>query len=257
MIHWRLQFWIRSLLACMAVVAMLLAAGIRFGEHIAWLVNRSRLPTLQAIPATPLVVEPVAEKFTSCTIGPMTLELPASICQRFDVQRSPGISLRFTDGTRTALINLTPMRDWVGFQATGFPDKANQTHLRLYREIAGVRSSDFSLGMTTEQLRWHKWLVTNRQFVPHAESIEYVETAGLEANLIRFSSVGYNYEWGTTDGKWKGTVMFLDPTGDSDWIRYAASTFSLCGDPRVLLNATDAELKKLVALSQANAHPEN
>ena len=209
----------------MAVVAILLAAGIRLGEHFAWLANSSLLRTIQAIPATPLVVEPVAEKFTSCTIGPMTLELPASMCQRFDVQRDPGngsISLRFTDNTRTALVNLTPMRDFVPFQLTGFPDKANQTHFQLCREIAGVRSSDFSFGMTTEQLRWHKWLVTNRRFVPDVESIEYVETAGLEANLLRFSSVAYNYEWGTTDGEWKGAVTFLDPTGNPDWIRYAA-----------------------------------
>ena len=92
---------------------------------------------------------------------------------------------------------------------------------------------------------------------PQTTYIEYVETAGLDANLLRFSSVAYNYEWGTTDGEWKGAVTVLDPTGNPDWIRYAASTFSLCGDPRVFLTSTDAELKELVAFSQVDAEPEN
>lgn len=119
--------------------------------------------------------------------------------QTFAVKRpsNGGINLHFTDNTRTAIVNLTPMRDFVMFPMTDYPDKVGQTDMRLYREIANVGSSDFSFDMTREQLRWHKWLVTNRSFIPDVESIEYVDKPDLVANLLRFLPTTYSFEWST------------------------------------------------------------
>ena len=255
----RFKFSIRSLLACIAAVALLLGLVVRFGGHAVWLATRTRLPTIQSIPASVLNAEPVEEEFRNCNIGPISLGLPVSMCQTVQVRRpgSGGINLHFSDNSRTAIVNLTPLQDTVSFPRTEFPDRVGETDMRLYREIAAVQSSDFSFAMTNQQLRWHKWLVTNRRFIPEVESIEYRETPELEANLLRFSSTVYNFEWGTTDGKWKGAVTFHDPTGNPDWIRNAASTFALRGDPSVFVTATDAELKAMVtSLRDANAPEE-
>jgi hypothetical protein len=89
-----------------------------------------------------------------------------------------------------------------------------------------------------------------RSAIPAVESIEYDDTPDLEANLLRFSATAYNFEWGTTNGEWKGAVTFIDPTGDTGWIRFAASTFELRGDPSVFLKTTDAEPRALVASSR-------
>ena len=138
-----------------------------------------------------------------------------------------------------------------------FPSKAGRTDFQIYKEIASANSTDFSFGMSTEQLRWHKWLVTNRKFFPSADPMEFVETRELEAKLLRLSPNHSSFEWETTNGEWKGILRFIDPTGDPGWIRYVASTFELRGDPSVFLQATDVELKAMVSLSQNASPPGN
>ena len=250
--HLKPRFSIRTLLVCIALVAMLLAAGIRFGAHFVWLAASSRLRSVESIPTATLVVPPIVEKFGRCEIGPISLDLPMSMHESFKVQRDPrngSVNLRFTDSARTVLVNLTPIRDFAMFPLTGFPDKTDHTHSQLYRQIATVKSSDFSFGMTAEELRWHEWLVTNRQFMPDVESIEHVDKPEFEGNLLRFApptGIAYNFEWATTDGEWNGAVTFHDQTDNPDWIRFAASTFAVSGDPSVFQNATDSEIESVI-----------
>jgi hypothetical protein len=255
----RLTFSIRSLLACIACIALLLALGIRFGAHALWYVTGVQRPTITAVPLTPLVVEPIAEETTSVIIGPYSLRLPASMCQSFEVKRPTGfgVVLLFTDNTRKAIIHLSPSHNARFFPMADFPSKAGLTDFQIYKEIVSANSTDFSFGMSTEQLRWHKWLVTNRKFFPNVEPIKFVETRELEAKLLRLSSNHSSFEWETTNGEWKGVLRFIDPTGDPGWIRYVASTFELRGDPSVFSHATDAELKAMVSLSQDASPPRN
>jgi hypothetical protein len=255
----RLTFSIRSLLASIACIAVLLALGIRFGEHARWYVTSVQRPTITAVPVTPLVVEPIAEETTSIIIGPYSLRLPASMCQAFEVKRQNGFgpALLFTDNTRKAIIHLSPAHNARFFSMADFPSKAGRTDFQIYKEIASANSTDFSFGMSTEQLRWHKWLVTNRKFFTNVEPIEVVETRELEAKLLRLSPNHSSFEWETTNGEWKGMLRFIDPTGDPGWIRFVASTFELRGTPSVFSHATDDELRMMVSFSNKVSQPKN
>jgi len=233
---------------------------MRFGPHLFWLLDRTRLPLVDSISNVSLDVEPTTETFFRCQVGPIAIDLPESMRGNFDAQRdlsNDRVSLRFTDGIRTAHVNVTPMKDFVMFPMSGFPNKKNDTHSQLYRQIAAVKSSDFSFWMTTDELRWHKWLITNRRLLHEPESIENIDCTSMEGNLLRFPStkgICYNFEWATTDGEWKGAVSFEDPADNPNWIKHAASTFDLNGDTSTFLtgdtstirNAPDMAIKALV-----------
>ena len=255
----RFRFSLRSAIVCMALIAMLLAIGIRFGGHVRWAAVKAWRPAVTPIPTSMLVAESINEEFGGCEIGPIRIDLPLSMREKFDVQRSPrigSVNLRFTDGVRTVLVNLTPAKDFVMFPVTGFPDKANFTHVQLYRQIASAKSSDFSFAMSTDELHWHEWLMTNRQYLPDSESIEKNDTPEIQGNLLRFSSatgISYIYEWTTLADKWKGAITFHDPADDPNCIRLATSTFTVNGDLEVFKNATDAELKSLVVPIQTKS----
>ena len=110
--------------------------------------------------------------------------------------------------------------------------------------------------MTTKELQWHKWLVSNRRNIATAESIESFDSPSVEANLLRLETskgIAYSFEWSTTDGKWKGAVSFVDSEDAPGWIRQAASTFELTGDPSTLLNATNAKIDASIATSQSES----
>ena len=121
---------------------------------------------------------------------------------------------------------------------------------------ASAQSDDFSIWMTTKELQWHKWLVSNRRNIATAESIESFDSPSVEANLLRLETskgIAYSFEWSTTDGKWKGAVSFVDSEDAPGWIRQAASTFELTGDPSTILNATNAKINASIATSQSES----
>ena len=73
------------------------------------------------------------EKSSDCAEA----DLPESMHGKFAVLRGPtngSVSVAFSDNNRTAIVNLTPLKDFAGIQASDFPDKTDYTHSQLYRQ---------------------------------------------------------------------------------------------------------------------------
>jgi hypothetical protein len=83
------------------------------------------------------------------------------------------------------------------------------------------------------------------------ESLEHNFDSNVNGNLLSFSPTYKIYDWGTSDGKWKGTMHFDGADHGNAWVRHTCATFAVIADPSVFLGANDATIKSMISFSAA------
>lgn len=248
----RLKFTVGNMLLFFATIALLL----RFSPHILWKAGRTDISSgVIAIPSMPLAQSRLDDDSrVSCQVGPVSFEIPHSMANNIGVHRGIGGGfLRLQNEDCSVLVQL-PKRNDPSLQGllNDFPEKANLTFPRLYKEITDAKSSDFSWGMSYKELEWHKWLLSTRADMAwmNIDSVEFLSTPKLEGNLVASSS-GHAFQWSTVDSKWNGVIHFNGSTAsDAKWIRILCSTFTINGDPEMLRGYDEAAIKTMIIIRE-------
>jgi hypothetical protein len=250
----RLRFSVRKLLLAVALLGGLLALTLHFAPHVLWKWHRLDSNAVVPHPHKSLVDVTPDEELACCRVGPVSVELPASMCTNLRVQRGiGGVFLCFDDAQRSIALQLPHPAGTVltSQEAAAFPDKAALTFPRLHREIAEASSDDFSFGMSKRELAWHAWLISRRSFLVKDDSpYEYLWRPDLDGVLVRLSTTNWTFQWETIDHEWEGMTTYKSSSPDDvDWIRHACTTFSIDGDPTELQEVDDATLHKLLQIT--------
>ncbi len=257
----RFRFSVRTLLIAFTVLAALLGVSIRFGPHVVWRMAYSHISTgVVPIPSRPLIAAPPDEILVTCRIGPVSFMLPESLACAVEVHRGiGGAFLVFYDNDRHMIVQLPQPEEGALLPAEirAFPDKAQQTFPQTYREITAAQSSDFSFGMSRQELGWHALLLTRRALIgDDVDSIEYLSKPDVEGNLVAFR-LRHIFQWATTDGQWQGDITFKGASPDDvDWMRQVCATFTIDGDLGVLQNRDDAAIQALINILDADGERE-
>jgi hypothetical protein len=244
--------WTILISVALGVVAVL---AMRYWPHLLWKVAFAKTANeVVAIPTRPLAVTPADEPMSTCTIGPVSFAIPTNMTEDVAFRRGMGgIYATFNDKTRRASIFLPQPHSRV-FQDSivGFPDKADLTFSRLYKEACEASSSDFSFSMSRREVNWHGWLMTQRLLMPgDLQLVEYSFRDDMDGHLTVVSATPV-FEWDTTDLKWEGLIYFRDantPNMATDWMRRTSASFAINGDPSVLAGLDEDAIKAMMTLS--------
>jgi len=190
-----------------------------------------------------------------CNVGPVSFELPAKMANSVAVDRGiGGVFLRFYEDDRSLFLQL-PKRyrgALLQHEIDAFPEKSKMTFPRLLKEIDDGQSADFSFGMSHEELRWHKWVLTTRsQMSSDIDLVEYLWRPDLDGHLTSlYSYSAHTFQWATTDRQWEGAMYFrCSSRDDMDWIRHVCTTFVIQGDPSVFDNRDNASIESMITFT--------
>ncbi|MDB2685581.1 hypothetical protein N9Y42_00015 [Mariniblastus sp.] len=245
---------IRTLVIGVLLLCVLLGASIQFGSHLRWKITRSEIANgFEAIPTQPLVDVRPNEKLVTCSIGPLTFELPARLTETYEVPRGIGGKfLNFYDTTgRQVIVEIpTTQSAQVVIGDIGNPEFAQQSFPRFCKEVVEAQSSDFSWLMTKTQLRNHIFLLEHRAATSDdIVLLEYLWRDDLEATLTH--SNFFTFQWTALDDRLSGTVHFTASSpGETDWIRHFCTSFRVDGDPLQISTLKDSEFKSMLTVTE-------
>jgi len=286
----RIRFSLRTLLIGFGVFCASLAFSLRFGPHLHWRFARPKVCAgIVAIPVKPLVAPPPDGDVVTCQIGPISFELPEWMSRTFSVAGSsimpaiPGLAPEGVDpggvsfsgadfSGRPCHLHFRLPSPYDGFpQSTisGLPAKKVLSGARLWKEVYGAQSSDFSFGMSPSELRWHQWLLTRRsQESRDVRLLEYLWREDFECCSLTYVQDNYSspetticcVNWETVDRNWEGSMYFTSDSINSShhagWIRRALATLTIQGDPAALWKRDEATIKSLIKITSRDTPPQ-
>lgn len=216
----------------MLLILPVLGIPLAYWDHFAFVLESRRSDPVPPFPVAPLKPpnpKDRGEASRQCILGPISIELPASMEDISLVgDRLPYIMLSVAGGGRTATITVGP-----GFRSgprrPAFAFESNQPRPRLLLQVAEADSQDFSFAMTRRELARFRWRLSQRREWTEAghRRLEFGRDQQSERTLV-LRDHGGTLEWESVDRGLQAMVRFhSDRKHDWDWMRRAAASYSL------------------------------
>lgn len=241
------------------IAVLLLAVGAVFAtlywRHLTWKIAVTATSTeFKPLPTKMMTVPPPPEPFSICKLGPVEFAVPTAVTGNVSFRRGIGGLFVILGDTKRRVTVSMPEPESLLFQNTiaNRPEKKQLTFSRLHKEILEASSSDFSFGMSQEELAWHGWLMAQRAMFPEEiEGLEYLFRDQIDGHFMMLGEV-IVYQWSTADLKWEGYMYFSDAEEGAtvtDWMRVTAASFTINGDPSELAKLDEEQAKTMLVVS--------
>jgi hypothetical protein len=244
----------------LVVVAVLAAM---YWPHLMWKVAFAASSSeIKPLPTKKMTVPPPKEPFSICKLGPVEFSVPTALAGDVSFRRGiGGLVVILGDTNRRVTISMPEAESFVLHSTiVDRPEKSQLTFSRLHKEILEASSSDFSFGMSRDELAWHGWLMAQRAMFPgEIEGLEYLFRDHIDGHFMVLGEA-IAYQWTTTDFKWEGTMYFSDAESGAtvaDWMRVTCASFAIDGDPSVLTKLDEEEARTMLTISSSPHEHQN